>query len=212
MLGKGRPRAGQDYIVFGELAVPHEFPWMVLIQGGCVTDPTKHMDLCGGSLITPFFVLSAWHCIPCEIIGNDHSFALIGTDLWTTESLKSDEAKVLTQILEPDYEVIPIIQGKTPNAPYKNDLGLYLLARDVTLSPKVCPILLPRPDDVFQWNDAWVAGWGKTESGKVATYLQKCEQYVDHVDKFTSETYRTNFSSGVVAQFSLIFEPLKVVR
>ena len=49
--------ANENEISGGEPALSHEFPWMVRIYGqGCVT------GLCGGALISPRLVLTAFHC------------------------------------------------------------------------------------------------------------------------------------------------------
>jgi secreted trypsin-like serine protease len=43
-------------IVFGQKAVPGQFPWQVRI----ISSPN---NLCGGSLIDPNWVLTAAHCV-----------------------------------------------------------------------------------------------------------------------------------------------------
>ena len=46
-------------IVGGEDAKPSEYPWMAAL----LDVPTSQKPFCGGSLITPFHVLTAAHCV-----------------------------------------------------------------------------------------------------------------------------------------------------
>ncbi|GFY39873.1 plasminogen [Trichonephila inaurata madagascariensis] len=50
---------GPDRIVGGEPAVPNSWPWQVSIQRGHI-EPNGHF--CGGTLISPQWVISAAHC------------------------------------------------------------------------------------------------------------------------------------------------------
>ena len=116
----GRRRRAADYINddtnfhnWGEMALDHEFPWMVLIQDGCNWESKKSFRICGGSLISPSLVLSASHCIKCHINGrNDVAYALFGVHRW---SLKLTEYRTMMQKMrdyffgEPENDVVPII-------------------------------------------------------------------------------------------------------
>merc|ERR1719481_931844 len=54
--------AAQDYISGGNEAEPHEFPWIVRIGGGCVSENSMERGLCVGSLVSPHIVLTSYHC------------------------------------------------------------------------------------------------------------------------------------------------------
>merc|ERR1719481_2271933 len=54
--GVSQRRETGNRISGGREAIPHEFPWMVRITGGCAG------TVCGGALVSPRVVLSAFHC------------------------------------------------------------------------------------------------------------------------------------------------------
>lgn len=53
-----RPR-----VIGGEEAAPNEFPWMVLIHEKILDDGVRPSHICGGTLISPEWVLTATHCV-----------------------------------------------------------------------------------------------------------------------------------------------------
>ena len=52
-----------EKIIHGEEATPHSFPWQISIKG----DIDEHY--CGGSIISPYWVLTAAHCANIVFIG-----------------------------------------------------------------------------------------------------------------------------------------------
>jgi len=145
-----------DYIIGGEEAKPHQFPWVVGITGGCNGD-------CGGALISPRLVLSAFHCATAnnnDTEACDHSdekrVAVLGQHLIDHERLDS-------------YYTIPIIEVRyPPNANLKShdlkshDVAIMVLKTAATFSQKVSPICLPREGREYGGRSAIAVGWGKT--------------------------------------------------
>jgi len=147
-----------DYIIGGEEAKPHQFPWVVGITGGCNGD-------CGGALISPRLVLSAFHCATAnnnDTEACDHSdekrVAVLGQHLFDRERIDS-------------YYTIPIIEVRYP--PYagllhdindlkRHDVVIMVLKTAATFSQKVRPICLPREGREYGGRSAIAVGWGKT--------------------------------------------------
>ncbi|XP_058060708.1 venom protease-like [Anopheles bellator] len=136
-----------ELVVDGELAKAREFPHMALVGYGEAPD-IKY--LCGGSLVSERFVLSAGHCM------GDTNFGPATTVRLGELSLdsKTDEA------FPEDYDVIERI----PHPEYKqsahyNDIALLKLNRKVIFSPYIRPICLPVQGNLPQ-KRAIATGWG----------------------------------------------------
>merc|ERR1719315_288226 len=157
----GQPRCDTNEISGGKEAKPHQYPWIVRLVGECVGP-------CGGTLVSPRVILSAFHC----------------TTRWryNTESCDQSEGKRLAvlgrhKILPhrmSSYKTIPVTKVFTPpNAPldgndYKtHDFSLLLLKHPAKYSSKVSPICLPEPHAEFGGMKATAAGWGRTDKPSV---------------------------------------------
>ncbi|KAJ8921899.1 hypothetical protein NQ315_008532 [Exocentrus adspersus] len=150
----------QIFIVGGTNSKPKEFPHMAALGYG--TGPKKDW-LCGGSLISENFVVTAAHCVTSKSLG-DVQVVRLGTTLLNTETLDSEDFKVIKRITHPLHNV---------NDQY-NDIALLQLDHPVTFSEYIFPICLYSSNLT---NEVLVAtGWGKTNpSGDVSHELQKVE-------------------------------------
>jgi secreted trypsin-like serine protease len=150
-------------IVGGEDAVPGEFPWQAFLTIGNF--------MCGGSLITSQWILTAAHCVTDEngqVVPTEFVTVYLGKhDLRLWES--SEQIRGVTQILvHPQYD------------PYTadSDLALLRLVAPAVLNDRVRPVrLLQSPaDDVLAEPGvlATVTGWGTLEEdGPISFILQK---------------------------------------
>jgi len=167
-LGNGNRISG------GEGAIPHEFPWIVRIFGGCAK------GLCGGALVSPKIVLSAYHC------GYDHDqndtklcdhsdgqrFALLGQHHIRSYHISSYPKKYAIPIIR----VIAPPNGHFDTSDYNShDFALFVLERPAVFDVRVRPICLPYKGQEFYGKKSVAAGWGRTSvhSDKQSPVLQK---------------------------------------
>ncbi|XP_053115498.1 serine protease 55-like [Hemicordylus capensis] len=139
------PGAGAR-IVGGAAAQPGKWPWVVSVQ-------TSTYHFCGGSIVHPWWVLSAAHCFT-DKRGPSIKVAA-GSNFLGRNNVTRWVQRVL---MHPQYS------PKT----YDNDLALLLLQEPIPYSWYHSPLCLPDnslvPDDVM-WQDCFVAGWGIMKAG-----------------------------------------------
>ena len=145
-------------------ATPTQYPWMVRIVGGCA------LGKCGGSLVSPRIVLSAYHCSVDPTSRSkkacDHSdgkrLAILGQNRIDMKNLHS-------------YYTIPVIAVKSPpNAwleykdYYSHDFAMLVLEKPAKYSEYVSPICLPHSHAEYGGKWAEAAGWGRTDAPSVS--------------------------------------------
>uniref|UniRef100_A0A182MQJ3 Peptidase S1 domain-containing protein n=1 Tax=Anopheles culicifacies TaxID=139723 RepID=A0A182MQJ3_9DIPT len=160
-----------ELIVDGELAKAREFPHMALIGFGAVPDIRY---LCGGSLVSDKFVLTAGHCLTSSDFGPATIVRLGELSL----SSSTDDA------FPEDYDVderIPYPEYRQTS--HYHDIALIKLSRKVILSPYIRPICLPMQQTISQ-NRAIATGWGAIGFGlEKSSALLKVTLEMFHYDE-----------------------------
>ncbi|KAM4024011.1 transmembrane protease serine 9-like [Anomaloglossus baeobatrachus] len=160
-------------IVGGQSSVPGKWPWQISVMRG-------DTHLCGGSLISRSWVVTAAHCMSSEsgemtvrkrrrISRNSKDrrrhqkrqtfgafYVMLGSLYLTVVSS--------TRVIVPVKNIIihPICSGDGTSG----DLALMELEGPVTFNFNIQPICLPSPDQVFpDGMMCWVTGWGDTGEG-----------------------------------------------
>ncbi|CAH1799262.1 unnamed protein product [Owenia fusiformis] len=142
----------QPRIVGGDIAKPNSWPWQVMLTS--TTSPSN--QFCGGSLISPYWVLTAAHCTD-----GSETNVVVGAH----DKLASDSQEDGRQIIQ----VVDVIDHPSYNeSTFNNDISLLHLAMPATLGDKVGLVCLPTIEPV---NDDWTytTGWGATSAGGPAS-------------------------------------------
>lgn len=132
-----------ELIVGGEAAREREFPHMALI-GYRTGRPEDY--LCGASLVSERFVLSAAHC--SNTAEGPAKFAKLGNVVRNQENANSWTYTIIRRNPHPDY-----ISGNA-----ENDIALFELNEIVKMNRYVIPICLPQTDQLTT-KRAIASGW-----------------------------------------------------
>ncbi|KAM5291943.1 serine protease 44-like [Ctenodactylus gundi] len=129
-------------IVGGRPAAEGKWPWQVSLQ-------VQDRHICGGTLITNRWVMTAAHCIYGHL---EYTVKLGDTDV-RHQARTAVSVSVLDVVIHKDYSVLKTIE---------KDIALVLLALPVNFSKHIQPVCLP--DKAFlarAGTECWVTGWGK---------------------------------------------------
>ncbi|XP_023360047.1 transmembrane protease serine 12 [Sarcophilus harrisii] len=179
-------------VVGGHSAELGGWPWIVSLQ---VKMFPRAVHVCGGSLISENWVLTAAHCLK-DIREPQFWRAVVGVHNLFQRHRNTKKIKIKEIIIHPQF---------IPDT-YENDIALFHLKRAVSYNDYVQPICLPFFKEVFNLNTdtrCFVSGWGKTtEEGNASDTLQEAElHYIPRSTCNKRESYggrvvETSFCAG----------------
>lgn len=143
-------------VVGGQNAVPHSAPWIVSIQWGLIT-PSQH---CGGSIITPAWVVTAAHCLGG--LTNFGAFVLIAGR--HNIGIAEPASEQRRDINRARTWLHPSFGGLAAVGPF--DIGMIHVAPAFTFNAFVSPIALPAAHFIHT-GVATLHGWGSTSTTNI---------------------------------------------
>ncbi|XP_072307910.1 elastase-1-like [Eucyclogobius newberryi] len=149
------PRFMEDIngrVVGGEDAKPNSWPWQISLQ---YQSGSRYYHTCGGTLITPGWVMTAAHCVDSagrvyRVVMGDHSLS---------DNSGTEQIKAVEQIfIHPRWDSYRVSNGY--------DIALLRLASDATLNAYVKLGTLPPAGQILPHDNlCYVTGWGRTMTG-----------------------------------------------
>ncbi|XP_055551220.1 serine protease grass-like, partial [Wyeomyia smithii] len=158
-------QSSSDRIANGKDTQVFDYPWMALLR---YNKNGELVDLCGGSLISNRYVLTAAHCWKnSSSLKIDHVRLGEHTRNQEKDCIDCDEGEE-TECAEPveDYQIeSSITHPKYNRREFSNDIALIRLARIVEFKDHIRPICLPTSPELRskQLDKYIVTGWGLTE-------------------------------------------------
>ncbi|NP_955765.1 serine protease 43 precursor [Mus musculus] len=145
----------------GSLSAGRKWPWQVSLQ-------SQNEHVCGGSLISHRWVLTAAHCI----YEQEEYMVMLGDDMLHSESESVTLVPVQDIIFPSNFDIQTM----------RNDIALALLYFPVNYSSLIQPVCLPEePFRVKNGTVCWVTGWGQQneiDAGFASILLQEVQQRI----------------------------------
>lgn len=157
-------RFGEPRIIGGTTASQGAWPWVAVLLKSSV-DNGFSAQFCGGALITPYWVVTAAHCMFDE---NNNGLqpgdidVLLGTNQL---SAGGERIRVQSIVIHPNYN----------SASFDSDLALLLLSRPSSQTP-IAVIDANDQAAVAAGRSATVIGWGATVDGNNNSFPDNLQQ------------------------------------
>uniref|UniRef100_A0A8C2HYF1 Transmembrane serine protease 5 n=1 Tax=Cyprinus carpio TaxID=7962 RepID=A0A8C2HYF1_CYPCA len=180
-------RAKLHRIVGGVEATLGRWPWQVSLY-------YSNRHICGGSIITNQWIVTAAHCV--------HNYRLPQVSSWVVYAgiVTSNSAKLAQY---QGLAVEKIIYNKNYNhRTHDNDIALVKLRAPLNFSDTIRPVCLPQYDyDLPGGTQCWISGWGYTQPDDAPVPListKKCNSSCMYNGEITPRMLCAGYTEGKV--------------
>lgn len=142
-------------IVGGEAAIPHSWPWQAELQIKNETSGLFYFK-CGGTLVTPQYVVTAAHCVFAVPFPQSYKIRLGVHDRSVSNQVQTISVSEIH------------IHRRAMTDGYGNDIALVKLSRPALLNTRVGLACMPsgkKSDRVTPGTMCYVTGWGSSSFG-----------------------------------------------
>ncbi|XP_073491191.1 serine protease 33-like, partial [Aquarana catesbeiana] len=178
-------------IVGGTDSLDGEWPWQVALMD----NEAGAEYICGGSLISPEWVMTAAHCIhhPIQLSNYKVYLGMHQLDVISSHTVVTNVSNI-------------IVNSNFANEGGPGDIALLQLATPVTYSQYIMPICLPSSTTTFPCGtECWVTGWGtRSSGGNVVEYGALQQVMVPLIDRNTCQVMYLNGGSSDSIQYDQI--------
>ncbi|XP_035536320.1 transmembrane protease serine 2-like [Morone saxatilis] len=166
----------------GQLASVGAWPWQVSLQ-------VAGSHRCGGAVISPYWIVTAAHCVDRASSPGD----------WIVYAGILDPLETL---FNPAYSVSHIIAHEGYNSlTRRNDIALIRLSKplDITASSNIGPVCLPNVGlNITDHQKGWITHFGGTVSGGSLYLMETQVSLIDTADCNNSITYNGRISQDML--------------
>nr|XP_042910694.1 cubilin-like [Parasteatoda tepidariorum] len=165
-----------DRQVGGVEAVPNSWPWQVSLQHSNKKEPNDHF--CGGSLISPQWVVTAAHCVVWKSDPKELKIVLGSHNKYTRTEYET--VRYAEKIISyPDLEGDRLREASIT----LHDITLIKLNAPVAFNDGIQPACLPQLGwEVKSGMSCYSSGWGETRGSGFDDVLKQTEQVVQGED------------------------------
>ncbi|KAJ0062213.1 hypothetical protein NL108_017972, partial [Boleophthalmus pectinirostris] len=156
--------APSSRIVGGTEAVNGAWPWQVSLQ-------IRGQHVCGGSIISSMWILSAAHCF----------YSYNRASMWRVQYGDISLSQMNSYHTPKSVEKIVSHENYNPDT-NDNDIALLKLSSPLTFSSRVKPVCLPNIGvNLSPVRQAWITGWGALRSsGSAPDIMNQAEVTIYH--------------------------------